>query len=159
VKKPLLAPATATLVFVFTAFGTSGRAAEPGKAEHVVVLVWDGMRTDFITQQYTPTLYDLAQRGSFFLNHHSAFITSTEVNGSALATGMHPEHSGVIANFQYRPDLNWLSPYGTESLDAVRRGDLITDGNYLEAPTGGGDYSKGWLSHHHRRGEAGRAVA
>ena len=29
--------------------------AEPrGKAERVVVVVWDGMRPDFITPQYTP---------------------------------------------------------------------------------------------------------
>jgi predicted AlkP superfamily pyrophosphatase or phosphodiesterase len=90
-----------------------------GVAEHVVVVVWDGMRPDFITPQYTPTLYELAQKGSFFLHHHSAFISSTEVNGTALATGMHPEHSGVMANTQYRSDLNWLSSYGTESLDAA----------------------------------------
>jgi hypothetical protein len=56
-------------------------------------------------------------------------------DSTALATGMHPERSGVMANFQYRPDLNWLSPYGTEALDAVRRGDLATDGKYLDVPT------------------------
>ena len=28
-----------------------------GKAEHVVVLVWDGMRPDFITPQFAPNLY------------------------------------------------------------------------------------------------------
>src|SRR5262245_63724292 len=48
---------------------------------------------------------------------------------------MHPDHSGVMANFGYRPDLNWLSSYGTESLDAVRRGDMLTHGKYLEAAT------------------------
>jgi hypothetical protein len=48
---------------------------------------------------------------------------------------MHPNHSGVMANVGYRPDLNWLSSYGTESLDAVRRGDMLTQGNYLKAPT------------------------
>src|SRR5678815_2026830 len=100
------------LAFVFS----SSFGMEPGgKAEHVVVVVWDGMRPDFITPQYTPTLYELAQKGSFFLRHHSAYITSTEVNGTALATGMHPEHSGVMANVQYRPDLNWLTSYGTEA--------------------------------------------
>ena len=68
-----------------------------GQAEHVVVVVWDGMRPDFITPQYTPTLYELALKGTFFKNNHSAYITSTEVNGTALATGMHPDHSGVMA--------------------------------------------------------------
>jgi predicted AlkP superfamily pyrophosphatase or phosphodiesterase len=111
------------------------RATASGQAEHVVVVVWDGMRPDFVTPQYTPTLYELARRGTFFLNHHSVYVTSTEVNGTALATGMQPEHSGVMANTEYRPDLNWLGTYGTESLDAVRRGDLLSGGHYLEAAT------------------------
>jgi predicted AlkP superfamily pyrophosphatase or phosphodiesterase len=106
-----------------------------GRAEHVVVVVWDGMRPDFITPQYTPTLYNLAKRGTFFKNHHSAYITSTEVNATALATGMHPEHSGIIANSEYDPDYSWLASYGTESLDVVRRGDRLSHGHYLEAPT------------------------
>jgi arylsulfatase A-like enzyme len=111
------------------------KAEARGKAEHVVVVVWDGMRPDFITPQYTPTLYELALKGTFFQNNHSAYITSTEVNGTALATGMHPDRSGVMANTQYRQDLNWLSSYGTESLDAIRRGDMLTQGKYLEAAT------------------------
>src|SRR5687768_15202929 len=122
---------------VFAAFwsGAVEKAEARGQAEHVVVVVWDGLRPDFITPQYTPTLYELALKGTFFKNNHSAYITSTEVNGTALATGMHPDHSGVMANFEYRPDLNWLSAYGTESLDAVRRGDMLTQGKYLEAAT------------------------
>ena len=106
-----------------------------GQAEHVVVVVWDGLRPDSVTPQYTPTLYDLAQRGTFFLNNRCAYVTSTEVNGIVLATGMHPDHSGVMANTQYRPDLNWQGTYGTENLDAVRRGDLLSGGHYLEAAT------------------------
>src|SRR5881409_2280225 len=60
-------------------------SAHKGRAEHVVVVVWDGMRPDFITPQYTPTLYQLAQEGVFFRNHHPAYISSTEVNGTAIA--------------------------------------------------------------------------
>ncbi len=106
-----------------------------GKAAQVVVVVWDGMRPDFITPQYTPTLYDLAVKGTFFRSNHATYVTSTEVNGTALATGMHPDHSGVMANYEYRPDLNWLSTYATENLDSVRRGDLVSQTNYLEAAT------------------------
>ena len=114
---------------------SAAQVAAKGEAEHVVVIVWDGLRPDFVKPQYTPTLYELAMRGTFFQNNHSAYITSTEVNGTVLATGMHPDHSGVLANLEYRPDLNWLVSYGTESLDAVRRGDVLTQGNYLKAPT------------------------
>ncbi|HAM72381.1 MAG TPA: hypothetical protein DCM86_12125 [Verrucomicrobiales bacterium] len=127
--------AVCLLVVWWAGICASRGAAVHGQAEHVVVVVWDGMRPDFITPQYTPTLYEFARKGTFFRNHHSAYITSTEVNGTALATGMHPDHGGVMANTEYRPDLNWLASYGTETLDAVRRGDLLTGGHYLQSPT------------------------
>src|SRR4051812_38741037 len=73
-------------------------ASDRGKAEHVVLIVWDGMRPDFITPQHTPALYELAHRGVFFKNHHPVYISSTEVNGTALATGAYPIHSGIMAN-------------------------------------------------------------
>jgi arylsulfatase A-like enzyme len=111
------------------------RSMAAGQAEHVVVVVWDGMRPDYVTAQNTPTLHALATRGTFFKRHHSSYVTSTEVNGAAIATGMFPNHDGIMGNTQYRPELTWLSPYGTENFDAIRRGDLLTDGHYLEAAT------------------------
>src|SRR4051812_18011997 len=76
-----------------------------GVAEHVVVVVWDGMRPDFISQQYTPNLYWLATNGVFFKNHHPVYISTTEVNGTAIATGDYPAHNGIIANLDYRPEI------------------------------------------------------
>ncbi len=116
-----------------TLAGQPGFAA--GRAERVVVVVWDGMRPDYVTPQYTPTLHELATRGVFFKNHHSSYLTATKVNGAALATGMYPNHSGIMANLQHRPDLSWLGTYSTEDFDAVRRGDLLSGGHYLEAAT------------------------
>jgi arylsulfatase A-like enzyme len=110
----------------FTAFGA-------GKAEHVLVVVWDGMRPDFITEHDTPTLHRLAQEGVFFRNHHPVFPSATEVNG--IATGAYPAHSGVMANKEYRPAINPLTPVGTESLEAIRGGDRLTQGRYLSRPT------------------------
>jgi arylsulfatase A-like enzyme len=106
-----------------------------GKAEHVLVVVWDGMRRDFITPQYTPTLYQLAESGVFFKRHHPVYISSTEVNGTAIATGCYPMHSGIMANSDYRPLLAWLGPNATEGVEAIRRGDLISEGHYILVPT------------------------
>lgn len=111
------------------------RAAAEGKAEHVVVVVWDGMRPDFITPQFAPNLYSLATNGVFFKRHHPVYISSTEVNGTALATGMHPGESGIIANTDYRPELSLLSTFATEGSDPVWRGDLLLDGKYVRTPT------------------------
>lgn len=109
--------------------------AAAGKAGQVVVLVWDGMRPDFVTPQFCPNLYSLATNGVFFKNNHCAYVSSTEVNGAALATGTHPGRNRVIANTEYRPEISVTGTFATEGLDAIRRGDLWTDGHYLGAET------------------------
>ena len=109
------------------------RAAQP--AEHVVLVVWDGMRPDFISPRYTPTLWDLANSGVRFDAHHSVYPTSTEVNGAALATGCNPEHSGIIGNKMYLPQINIHEAVATEALDTIRRGDALTGGHFVRRPT------------------------
>src|SRR5437867_3775185 len=129
-KRSLRIPALALVLFAIATsllFPAATRAK--GKAEHIVVVVWDGMRPDFITPLYTPRLYRLATEGTFFKNHHPVYVSSTEVNGTALATGVYPNHSGVMANNDYRPSISLLASVGTESLDAVRRVDMLTDGH------------------------------
>lgn len=113
----------------------AAQALAAGKAEHVILCVWDGMRPDFVSAHYTPNLYDLAQRGTFFANHHSVYVTSTEVNGTALATGVFPNRSGIIANSEYRPDVGFLGPNATEGMEMIRREDLQTGGKYIRVPT------------------------
>lgn len=124
------------LLVAITCLLSSGlRMVVAGEAEHVVIVVWDGLRPEFVSAQYTPVLNELAKSGTFFKSHHSCYVSTTEVNGTAIATGVYPDHSGILANHQYRADLSWLTPFNTESLDAIRRGDLITGGHYLAVPT------------------------
>ena len=106
-----------------------------GKAEHVVVMVWDGMRPDLVSEQNTPNLWALAQRGVFFANHHPAFPSTTEVNGTALASGLRPEHSGIIGNREFRPAIDPRKPVSTEDLAVVRKGDELTHGKHIAGAT------------------------
>src|SRR5213593_5307632 len=86
---------------------SSAAAAVPAKPErHVVVVVWDGMRPDFVSEQNTPTLWKLAQSGVTFRNHHSVYPSATIVNGTAIATGVYPNHSGLLANHDYLPEID-----------------------------------------------------
>jgi arylsulfatase A-like enzyme len=101
----------------------------------VVVLVWDGLRPDFVTEQTTPTLWKLAMGGVTFANHHSAYITTTEVNGAVLATGVYPEQDGLVANDEYRPAIAPLKPIMTGDFKAVRRGDELSGNHFLRVPT------------------------
>jgi len=106
-----------------------------GKASHVVVIVCDGMRPDFVSEETTPTLTRLARQGVTFRNHHPVYLSTTEVNGTALATGVYPGDSGIIANKEFRPAIDASKKIKTESLAAVRKGDELTGGHYLACPT------------------------
>jgi arylsulfatase A-like enzyme len=106
-----------------------------GRAAHVVIMVWDGMRPDFVTEENTPTLWQISRRGVTFSNHHPAYPSTTEVNGTALATGTLPARSGIIGNREFRPAIDPRKPIATEAVEAVRKGDVLTGGKYLAVPT------------------------
>jgi arylsulfatase A-like enzyme len=117
-------------------FVAQGIAVEnPKEPGHVVVVVWDGMRPDFVTEHLTPTLYKLAREGVVFRNHHAVYPSSTVVNGTALVTGVYPNRNGIMANNEYRPEINPLKSIGTPSMEAVDRGDESSGGRYLTVPT------------------------
>lgn len=110
-------------------------AEAAGKAEHVVVVVWDGMRPDLITPEHTPTLFRLAEQGTFFKNHHPVYPSTTEVNGTAINTGVYPARSGIIANREFRPGINPSNSVATEAENVVRAGDALSGGHYIAVPT------------------------
>ncbi len=119
------------LLWAFTA--TNLCAA--GKASRVVVVVWDGMRPDFVSESNTPTLFKLTQEGVTFRNHHPVYVSTTEVNGTALATGVYPEQSTIIGNREFRTGANGSRKIETQAMEAVRAGDEETGNHYVAFPT------------------------
>jgi arylsulfatase A-like enzyme len=114
----------------------SAAAIVPAKPDrHVVVVVWDGMRPDFVSEQNTPTLWKLAREGVTFRNQHAVYPSATNVNGTAIATGLYPGKSGIIANFVYRPDIDSHHAVGIELPPVVEKGDQLSNGKYISAPT------------------------
>lgn len=120
------------LAFVWSLVTPSWAA---GSAKYFLLVVWDGMRPDFVSPELTPTLHALREGGVWFANHRSVYPTSTEVNGTVLATGVFPQRNGISANKEYRREIDPHKQFGTESLAAVRRGDALTGGQYLKVPT------------------------
>src|SRR5437660_8690245 len=102
---------------------------------HVVVVVWDGMRPDFVSEQNTPALSKLAQSGVTFRNHHSVYPSATIVNGTALSTGVYPNRSGILVNHDYRPEIDARKSIDVENVAVVRKGDELSGGKYLAVPT------------------------
>lgn len=105
------------------------------ESRHVVVIVWDGMRPDFVTPENTPVLWKLAQEGVVFRNHHAAYLSATHVNGVAIVTGAYPNRSGLAANYDYRPEIDSKNFVSTERAEVIRKGDEVSGGNYLSVPT------------------------
>jgi arylsulfatase A-like enzyme len=102
---------------------------------HVVVVVWDGMRPDFVSQETTPTLWGLAREGVTFRKHHPVYPSATNVNGTAMVTGVYPGKNGIIANYVYRPDIDPHDAIAVESPAVVKKGDQLSNGKYISVPT------------------------
>ncbi len=100
-----------------------------------MVVVWDGMRPDFVSEQNTPALWKLARDGVTFRNHHAVYPSATMVNGTALVTGVYPGKNGIIANHVYRPDIDPNHAIDVETPAAVKKGDELSGGKYISVPT------------------------
>jgi hypothetical protein len=126
-------PRTISLLFVILC--ASAAAIAPAEPQHrVVIVVWDGMRPDFVTEQNTPTLSKLAREGVTFRNHHAVYPSATMVNGTAMMTGVYPGRSGIIANHVYRPDIDPNHVIDVELSSVVAKGDEISGGKYIAVP-------------------------
>src|SRR5271168_3736398 len=99
---------TEILAIVLVLVAAPARAQDAAGAHRargriVVLMVWDGLRPDFVTQRDTPNLFRLAREGVRFDKHHSIFPTLTMVNATALATGAPPGVNGLEGNNFYLP--------------------------------------------------------
>ena len=56
-----------------------------------VLIIWDGLRPEFVDPGVTPALCALSDQGTTFSNHTAIFPTETRVNSSSIATGMYPD--------------------------------------------------------------------
>jgi predicted AlkP superfamily pyrophosphatase or phosphodiesterase len=121
------------LLSIFFAALLGGPAVAADK--HIVLVVWDGMRPDFVSEQNTPALWSLARNGVTFRNNHSVYPSATIVNGTALVTGDYPNRDGILANHLYRADIDNRRSIDVETAPVVRKGDEVSNGKYLGAPT------------------------
>ncbi len=106
-----------------------------GNGKHVILMVWDGMRFDYATPENAPNLCKLAEGGVTFLHHHPVYISVTEVNATAMATGVYPGQSGIIGNNDFRPGIDPNKPIESDSESAIRKGDSDLPEHFIAYPT------------------------
>ncbi len=99
------------------------------------MVVWDGMRPDFVTERNTPTLWKLSREGVIFRHHHAVYPTATDINGAAIATGVYPDRNGLLANREYRSRIDPQRPFENTEPEVIKKGDETSGGKYLALPT------------------------
>ncbi len=98
-------PILILLALILAASAAHGSAAPVarGKGRIFVLMVWDGLRPDFVNQRDTPNLFAVEREGVSFPDHHAVFPSVTMANAAAIATGYPPGDSGIFSDTFYLP--------------------------------------------------------
>lgn len=88
-------------VWFFCCLLTVGcRPSDTAPERYVVVLSMDGFRSDYPERAHTPTLDSLGQAG-VKAAFRPSYPSVTFPNHYSMATGLHPDHHGIISNSFY----------------------------------------------------------
>ena len=117
--RSILSLLLATLVFIFL-FSCKQKEKTEKKGvpidSYVVMVSFDGFRWDYTDLYNTPNFDDMATAGVRAGKLIPSFPTKTFPNHYTLATGLYPDHHGIINNSFYAPDLNGIYRMGDRSM-------------------------------------------
>lgn len=83
--------------------GLDTKSRSPAESTTLILISLDGFRWDFMELAETPTLDRLAASGVRAQRLIPVFPTKTFPNHYSIATGLYPEHHGIVANNFYDP--------------------------------------------------------
>jgi len=87
-------------------FDVTKANAQSSSGQIVVVLSLDGFRWDYPVRTYTPSLNEIASAGVKAVSLIPSFPSKTFPNHYTIATGLVPDHHGLVNNSFYDTDLN-----------------------------------------------------
>ena len=102
---------------------------------HTIIIIFDGLRPDYITPELMPNLYSFSKRSAYGKDNHSVFPTVTRVNAASYATGSYPEHHGLMGNTIYLPGINAQKSLNTGNADNLKHVMDVTSGKLLTSPS------------------------
>src|SRR6266567_482285 len=85
------------------------------------LMVWDGLRPDFVSAERTPNLWRLAQQGVWFERSHAVYPTLTRANSPAISTGCRPGRAGMPGNSFCLPSGDAFVEYTTGDAANLQR--------------------------------------
>jgi hypothetical protein len=101
----------------------------------VLLVVFDGLRHDYITPEIMPNMYQLKTNGAYGPVHHSIFPTLTRVNSAGIASGAYPATNGVMGNSVYFPLIDSIRGLNTGEASELMRIEKETNGQLFTSPT------------------------
>ncbi|HRO47729.1 alkaline phosphatase family protein [Agriterribacter sp.] len=126
------------LLFCFSA---NARAENMPVAEsdttalRTLIVVFDGLRPDYIKPEWMPHLYAFSKKAAYAKDNHSVFPTVTRVNAASYATGSYPQEHGLMGNTIYLPAVNSQKSLSTGDAGNLRHIMDTTSGKLLTAPS------------------------
>lgn len=92
------------LLIALTGCAATRKTAAPatGEKQYTVILSMDAFRWDLAARGHTPTLDSLARVGTY-AEIFPVYPSNTFPSHYAMATGLHPDHHGVVNNTFYAP--------------------------------------------------------
>ena len=113
-----------SIAFIFIlVFGLQFFAFSQDKKEPVVILIsLDGFRYDYVERFQPENLVRFISSGTAAKSLIPSFPTKTFPNHYTIATGMRPEHHGIVDNSFYNPE--------RKQVYQINKRELITDGSW-----------------------------
>lgn len=104
------------IVFIVTTVNCSISYAQNAKGQTTVILSLDGFRWDYPDKTSTPTLHQIAKDGVKAVSLIPCFPSKTFPNHYTIATGLYPDHHGLVNNSFYDRTLG--KPYAIGNKEA-----------------------------------------
>ncbi len=82
------------------------QSSETIQQPYLIILSLDGFRWDYPQMANTPTLDSLKKAGVILESLKPSFPTKTFPNHYTIATGLYPDHHGIVGNYFHAPDMN-----------------------------------------------------
>ena len=104
------------------------------QTQRVIVMVWDGMRPDLVSEELTPNLHAFARRSAVYPRATGVFPSVTRPTTSSVSTGAYPAGHGVLGNLFVGPPGD-RAPIDTGLREGLERLRPVNDGRILRLPT------------------------
>ncbi|MGC3943881.1 MAG: alkaline phosphatase family protein [Chryseolinea sp.] len=124
--------ATGLLMLSISGFS---QPTKPDTQTKTLVVLFDGLRPDYITPETMPNLYAFSKAGCYGLQHHSVFPTVTRVNASSYSSGSYPQTHGLLGNTVYFPEVNSTRGMTTGNYEDLSKISEATHGHLLTTIT------------------------